>query len=434
MTPFAASPSQNTGPRNRKRQTRTILEPAKTLLTAAWIAPMDAPLVRDGAIIFDQGRITAMGSAKMLRHAHSDASIHDLGGSIILPGLVNAHTHLELSGCTAGNSPASFTDWIGSMPRRVGLSCDFAATARAGADQSIQFGVTTVGDISQQSHLTRPVLRADPLRVISFGEVLGIGKTRWKVQPLIERAFDPTAASNGLTVGVSPHAPYSLDSSNFAHVSRIAMDQRLPLTTHLAELPYEREFLQHHTGPMREFLERMGIWQDDIETFAGGPIELAKTVGLLDYPALLAHVNYCNEDELTTLANGQASIVYCPRTHIYFGHPPHRWLDMLARGINVAVGTDSCASSPDLNLVNDLRLLHRLAPQVPPQQLWEMATTRAARALRMEAEIGSLAIGKCADAAVFSVQSEDPLQEILESDIAPRQVWIAGMQRKWEDS
>lgn len=391
---------------------------------------MDTPIIRDGAIVFDHGRIAAIGPAIAVRYAHPNAIAHDLGHSIILPGLINAHTHLELSGCLAGDSPASFTDWIGSMPQRIGPARDFAATARAGADQSIQFGVTAIGDISQQCHLTRPILRDGPLRVVSFGEVLGTGKTRRKVDPLIERATDPSTASNYLTVGLSPHAPYSLDSSNFARVASIAMDQRLPLATHLAELPYEREFLQHRSGPMREFLERMGIWQDDIETFAGGPIDFAQAAGLLDYPTLLAHVNYCDDDELAILAQGQASIVYCPRTHAYFDHPPHRWPEMLARGINVAVGTDSCASSPDLNLVDDLRLMHRLTRQITPQQLWEMATTRAARALGMEAEIGSLTIGKCADAAVFPIQSDDPLTEILESNIAPQQVWIASTQVK----
>ncbi|HSV15726.1 MAG TPA: amidohydrolase family protein, partial [Tepidisphaeraceae bacterium] len=125
-------------------------------------------------------------------------------------------------------------------------------------------------------------------------------------------------------------------------------------------------------------------------------------------------------------ASGQASVVYCPRTHAYFGHPPHRWRDMLAAGINVAVGTDSCASSPDLNLVDDLRLLHRIAPDVPAQTLWEMATIRGARAIAQQSLVGSIEVAKAADLTIFLVQSDDPLTEILESSALPAEVWIAG--------
>jgi cytosine/adenosine deaminase-related metal-dependent hydrolase len=402
------------------------LNESKILLTAAWIAPIDTPPIRDGGIVFEHGRISAVGSASVLRHDHPTAAIHDAGNAIILPGLVNAHTHLELSQCRSGEPPASFTDWIGSMPDRIGPKRDFAAAAREGAGKSVRFGVCSVGDISQQCHLTRPALREGPLRVVSFGEVLGIGTTRWKVDELRARAIDLTTASDRLTIALSPHACYSLDFLSFQQTVKLGREMNLPMATHLGELPYERDFLQLHQGPLRDFLERMGIWQDDIETFNGSPLELAKTVGLLDRPSLLAHVNYCDDSELNILAAGKASVVYCPRTHRYFGHPAHRWREMLARGINVAVGTDSCASSPDLNLVKDLRLLHEIAPEIPPHSLWEMGTIRAARAIQAEKKIGSLLVGKAADVVVFSIETDQPLLEILESNIHPSAVWIAG--------
>jgi cytosine/adenosine deaminase-related metal-dependent hydrolase len=150
---------------------------------------------------------------------------------------------------------------------------------------------------------------------------------------------------------------------------------------------------------------------------------------LLDYPTLLAHVNYCNDAELEILSAGKASVVYCPRTHRYFGHPPHRWREMLAHRINVAIGTDSCASSPDLNLVDDLRLLHEIAPEIPPHSLWEMATIRAARAIQAEKNVGSLLVGKAADIVLFPIKTDQPLLEILESNAQPSAVWIAGNQK-----
>jgi cytosine/adenosine deaminase-related metal-dependent hydrolase len=199
-----------------------------------------------------------------------------------------------------------------------------------------------------------------------------------------------------------------------------------PLATHLAETAEEAIFLADHSGPFRHLWEvGVNAWDDSVPRFAGGPIRFARELGLLDYPTLLAHVNYCDDDELTILAGGKASVVYCPRTHQFFGHPPHRWREMLARGINVAVGTDSCASSPDLNIVDDLRLLHRLAPEILPGELWEMATTRAGRAIGF-ADAGAIQVGAWADFTVFPCGTDDPLREILERDILPSNVWIGG--------
>jgi cytosine/adenosine deaminase-related metal-dependent hydrolase len=172
--------------------------------------------------------------------------------------------------------------------------------------------------------------------------------------------------------------------------------------------------------------ERLGSWQHPVETHAGSSIEFAAAIGLLDHPTLLAHVNYCDDAELEILAHGKASVVYCPRTHRYFGHPPHRWREMLTRCINVAVGTDSCASSPDLNIVDDLRLLHHLAPHFPVEQLWELITLRGAAALQMQNEIGSLTAGKAADFVIFRAREGEPLRNVLESDATPNEVWISG--------
>ena len=183
----------------------------------------------------------------------------------------------------------------------------------------------------------------------------------------------------------------------------------MPIVTHLAESLDEAVFLEQHAGPFRQLWETLGRWDDAVPRFAGGPIRYAEHLGLLGYPTLLAHVNYCDDAELAILAAGRASVVYCPRTHAYFRHAPHRWRDMLAAGINVAIGTDSTASSGDLNLLDDLRLLHRIAPEVPVDQLWEMATIRGAKALMWENEIGSLEPGKSADMIAFDAISDDPL-------------------------
>ena len=405
----------------------------KTLITAAWVAPMDQPILRDGGVVFAAGTIVAVGAAKVLRASHPDATVRELGDVVLLPGLVNPHTHLELSTGVAGDSPASFGDWILSLPKRIGRdrakppeAC-FVPAVQLGIAQCLRFGVTSVGDISQNMDLSRPVLRDSPLRAVSYGEVLGLAKLRPRYEQMLPRAIDRALESDRLRIGLTPHAPYTVDLPGYLQCVEVARRMNLPLATHLAETTGERDFLQHHAGEFRRTWETLGEWADGVETFrAGGPIDFANEIGLLDYPTLLAHVNYCDDREMELLARGRASVVYCPRTHRYFNHPPHRWREMLSRGINVAVGTDSCASSPDLNLVDDLRLMHEIAPEFPVEQLWQMATTRAAKAIRMDDVVGSLTPGKAADFVVFEAGTDKPLAEILETLRLPKYVWISG--------
>jgi len=391
----------------------------KRLLKAQWLYTGASPLQRDAAVVTVNDRIFSTGSAKTLEHDHPDASIVDLGNAIIIRALNNAHTHLELSNAIRAPAPSSFVDWLLSMPRREANETDASANARVaaatrlGIDQCLKFGVTCVGDISQQMQITRPVLRDSPLRAISYGEVIGLGKRRWRFEQLLPLALSDEFSSERLTIGLSPHSPYTVEPGSIrrclAEVSKVAR----PLAIHLAETPDEEEFLRSHTGPLRELFERLGSWEDFPERFDGTPVAFAAALGLLDGPTRLVHVNYCSDDDLALLAKGLATVIYCPRTHKYFGHPPHRWRDMIERGVNVTVGTDSCASSPD-----QLRLLHEIAPDWPVEKIWEMATSNAWQWDQT----------RRADFAVFPVSTDDPLREILEDrSRLPREVWIAGV-------
>lgn len=403
------------------------------VLRAAWIAPMDAPPIANGAVAFADGRIIAAGIWDAVRDAAGAADIEDLGNAVILPGLVNPHTHLELSHCTAPPAPASFVDWVLDVISKTqgadetDVDSIFARATALGADECLQSGVTCVGDISQRCDVTRPMLRGGPLRVVSFGEALGTGRNRPKFAERLARAADRRFESPALSVGVSPHAPYSVDQRDFAAAIELTNQQNLPLATHLSELPFEGDFLRDKAGPLRELLDRIGTWSDDIETFPGSPIKFAEGIGLLESPSLLAHVNYCDDEELALLARGRASVVYCPRTHRYFGHPPHRWREMLSAGVNVAVGTDSRASSPDLNLVEEIRLLRAIAADLPALTLWQMVTSRAAKALRQDRRLGTLTPGKVADFAIFDCRAtSSPLEAVLQAPKL-RQVIINGL-------
>ena len=403
----------------------------KTILRAQWLATMAGPLVRDGGVVFDERQILGAGVADALREEHPDAINDDVGQCIILPGLVNPHTHLELSDCQPMPlPPGGFAGWLKELILRTGVDPEtmrqkVAAAIDEGVRQCLRFGVTSVGDISKQAHLTRPLLAASPLRVVSYGEVQAMAMRRDLLEERLAAAVDFTPGEN-LRIGLSPHAAYSIEQQGYAKCLEVARERNLPLATHLAESADEAIFLSDHAGPFRELWDGLGWWDEQVPKFSGGPIRLARFLGLLDYPTLLAHVNYCDEEELAILAAGKASVVFCPRTHAYFCHPPHRWRSMLQNGVNIALGTDSCASSPDLNLVDELRLVHRQAPQMPPLLIWEMGTIRAARAICQERKVGSIVAGKCADFAIFPIKSSLPLVEILEESTLPSQVWIGG--------
>lgn len=384
--------------------------------------------MRNAAVVFTD-RIIGLGPAAELRRAHPDARAEDLGQMCILPALVNAHAHLELSHHTPGPPPRSFTDWLLRLaPGVVGStpSPDIPATLTHACDSCIKYGVATVGDITTQPAAVRPCLARSRLRIISYGEIRAMAARKHLLEERLAAAVDVATSSRRIFPAISPHAPYSIDRHGYERCLQTARQHNLPLATHLAETPHEAQFLADHVGPFRDLWQTIGGWDDSVPRFRGGPIRYAQSIGLLDYPTLLAHVNYADDDELDILSHGRASVVYCPRTHAHFSHPPHRWRDMLVRGINVALGTDSTASSPDLNLLADMRLLHRIAPEVPPLVLWKMATLNAARALTVDAHVGSLTPTKFADMAVFACCGVDPLAQLLQSDSLPARLYISG--------
>jgi cytosine/adenosine deaminase-related metal-dependent hydrolase len=399
------------------------------ILRARHVAPIASPTIADGAVRVEGGGIVDFGPFADLDR--TDARVDDLGEVVLMPGLINAHVHLELSHAAPGEPPASFGEWLlGVVTRRNALppeqfAAAVASATRDGAAECLCAGVTCVGDISRECRLSRAALRRSPLRVVSFGEVQALAQRRVLLEERLAAAVDATDATERLTIGISPHAPYTVEPAAYRRCVAVARERGLPICTHLAESPEEAEFLNAHAGPLRTLWERLGTWDNQVPRWAGTPVEFARDVGLLGLAPLLAHVNYASDADLATLAASDASVCWCPRTHAYFGHVPHRWREMLARGINVCVGTDSRASSPSLDVVEDLRLVHRQAPEVDAQTLWSLVTTRAARALRRE-DIGAIERGRRADFVAFESRSDDPLRELIEESRAPTQIWIDG--------
>jgi cytosine/adenosine deaminase-related metal-dependent hydrolase len=400
------------------------------ILRARHVLTAEAQTMDNGAVRIEHGMIAEVAAAADLRGEPAT----DLGDCLLLPGLVNAHTHLELTHLAGLVPPkGDFVGWLGQVATRAREQADNRDTAERavlqGSDLSLTEGVTTIGDVSRWPALTRPLLAGGPLRVVSFGEVIAIGTLRDRLGPRLAAAADRTHDSAHLRAGVSPHAPYTLEPEALQACADRAAGDHLALCMHLTETAYEIEFTTALAGPLRQHLEALGVWDDRVPRPGRRPIDFAAACGILAPHALLAHVNYATDHELDRIAASGAHVAYCPRTHHAFGHPPHRFLDMLQRGINVCIGTDSLASNPSLSVVEELRFLRRRYPDLPVGTLIELGTIHGARALGLANTVGAVAPGMAADLVAVPLDPSgpaDPLYNVLESDLQPSAVYIGG--------
>jgi cytosine/adenosine deaminase-related metal-dependent hydrolase len=397
-------------------------------LYARHVVPVTSPPIDDGAVLIENGRVRAVG-----RRKEFDASgrIEDLGDVWLLPGFVNAHTHLEL-GCYAGQlGPGGFWTWIEGLielRRHPGAVSRERAAVTDGARQSLEAGVTCVGDISR-SGLNVAALADFPIRKVCFIELISGASPPGDPDQLIEALDEAAEAADDLTtIGVSPHALYSVTWNDLRRTAAIAAQRDLPITLHAAETADEIEWLRDGSGAVAEFLSRHGL-PSATAAVRGRVIELLHRLLMTRLRPLLAHMNFADAAELSMLADTRCSVAYCPRTHAFFGHPPHGWREMLARGINVAIGTDSLASNDSLSIWDELRFLRRLAPDASPARLVEMGTRRAAAALGLEADCGAIRPGLWADLVALrpceNRQSGD-LSALMEQAIGIDRVWVAG--------
>ena len=399
------------------------------ILKSRYVVPVDGPPIENGAIVIHRDRITAVGSARDL----TASPVLDYGDAVICPAFVNAHTHLELSLLAGKVSPGSdFIDWLRRLMAAAASppTCvDVEQAMRIGIEQSMSAGVTTVGDITRFPHWTRKILSASPIRAVSFGEVTATGTQRDRLGERLERAASPEHRTPRMHIGISPHAPYSIEPSGLQACAARAREIGAALCIHLAETADEREFTCHREGPFVEYLRELGVWDGAVPLAGCPPVELASRTGLLGRRTIVAHANDVTDHDIERLAFTGTSVVYCPRTHNAFGHPPHRFREMIAAGINVCVGTDSLASNPTLSILDELRFLRREHPDVKPEEILAMGTRRGALALGFQHEVGTLIVGAAADIAVIPLDDVSPAagwSSIFESFEPPVAVFSSG--------
>jgi len=368
--------------------------------TARVVFPVAGPPLPHGTLTVRGDRIEAVEP-----HGTRTADI-DLGNVALIPGLVNAHTHLDLSGArgrTPTTDAAHFTDWLRSVIgyRRGCTPKQVQADIRAGLAEALRFGTTLLGDITADGSSWDAVAAA-PVRALVFHELIGLPHARVAAGIATARTWvggrEPTPLCRP---GLSPHAPYSVNTRLHKDAVTLARERRFPVAVHLAESPAELELLRHRRGPLVEFLKRVGAWEPD--GLAREPEEwLVRR--LRRAPDLYVHANYLTP---TRRLPRSATVVYCPRTHAAFGHPPHPVREFLARGVRVCLGTDSLASNPDLDPLAEARILHARRPDIPPDVILKMVTLAGAEALRWAEVAGSLEAGKSADAVAVPLPDRD---------------------------
>lgn len=397
-------------------------------LRARYVFPVEGPPIADGVVAVDGGRIEWVGPAR------ERAADLNLGNMAIIPGLVNAHTHLELSRMPGDVPPAPGASqdevaWLREVTlRRISgaWAPSYAGNVERNLAASIEVGTTLVADITTAG-ASWGAIAAAPTRAVVFAEVIGLKRHRglqtsgeaWKWLGTIDH--EGQVAANARP-GLSPHAPYSTAGWLYHN----AAGSRLPLTTHLAEMPEELRLLEHRDGPLRAFLEEIGAWDDDWDPIGPRPADYIRKGELRDADWLVAHGTYIQPSDFWQFrpqasSNGRrVAVAFCPRTNARFGHHAHPYRALLEKGAIVCLGTDSLASSPTLSVLDEMRFLHASDDSLSGELILTMGTLFGAWALRAETAAGSLRPGKSADFAVVKLPERDeadPHMLLLESDL-----------------
>ena len=374
---------------------------------ARWVVPVESPPIPGGCVVFRGETLIGVGPP-----IDSDQAVVDWGDAVIVPGFVNAHSHLEFSGLAAplGHAGMSFPDWILTvLEYRRAPEFDAAAAVVAGFSESIAAGTTTLGDIASCVPLLPFDRPPEALDLVSFVELIGLAAPRGAGQ--LERLNDVLARAEpaGVRHGISPHAPYTVRPELFEAAVAASAARGKPLAFHLAESPEELQLLATADGKLVDYMRTLGAWDDTAVPRGTRPLDYLRRLAHA-HRALVIHGNYLAADEIEFLAAQRESMatVYCPRTHAYFNHAPHPLPKLLAAGAAVALGTDGRCTNPDLSLLAEMRHVAQAFPQLDPHRILQLGTLDGAQALGVAAETGSLVAGKRADFVVLQLGSPEP--------------------------
>jgi 5-methylthioadenosine/S-adenosylhomocysteine deaminase len=395
-------------------------------LRARWALPVDAPPIKDAALLIDaDGRITALGPHTGIA-TPENAETHDLGSATLLPGLVNTHTHLELTGFEEHAPEVEFRDWIQAIRRIKAARApeDFLAAARRGVRDCWAGGVTTVADTGDSGSVIQALAELGGSGLV-YQEVFGphpeqvdesFGALQRRVGELVR------FAGGRVRLGVSPHAPYTVSGPLYSKVATWARAEGLPLAVHLAESREEAEFVTWQRGPFADAWRQRGIPLLGDQSHqpsavsprspvpcTQSPVTWLASHGVLGPRTLCIHAIQLSATDIALLASCGASVAHCPLSNVRHRHGSAPLGALRKAGIRVGLGTDSVASVGRLDLFAEARAARALGGLTAEEAI-ALCTLDGARALGLDGEIGSLAVGKWGD--VIAVDTADGTEEL----------------------
>ncbi|WP_308197626.1 amidohydrolase family protein [Rathayibacter festucae] len=416
-----------------------------TVHSAPWVLPVAGEPVRDGAVAVRGERIVAVGTRDEVLEGLRDESpaVREWPGAIV-PGLVNAHSHLQYTCMSAVGRGryAGFEDWSRAFQEVYEQPHDWGASAAAGLEIAVSTGTTAIADI---------VTDLDALRVLEDGRVHGIAY--WELMSLLEddwrgsgRAITAELVrTSGVTrIGLSPHAPYSLDTPVLSDLTGLSQELGVRRHLHLAESAWEAEYTMHGRGDLAEQWRRWGY--DGFHLLRNGgsalrPVAYAETIGALGDDVHIAHGIYVDADDRATLRRTGTSVALCPRSNAVIGLDEAPVADYLREGNAIAVGTDSLSSTPSLDLLGDVAELCRIARAQGyagrdlHARLLAAATLGGAVAMGAAESFGTLVPGALADLAVLEVSgstSDDVLAAVVEAGEGTALATIISGEVRWQ--
>ena len=375
------------------------------ILRARTVLPVSQPPIENGVVVVSGNKIRAVGPWTDFQ-SHSDDKVLDLGDVILLPGLVNAHCHLDYTDM-AGElpPPTTFTDWIPliTAAKTAWSYAEYAHSWLHGAHMLVKTGTTTVADIESMPDLLPEVWDATPLRVFSFLEMTGIRAKR-KPRDILNEAVEKidSLAHARCSSSLSPHAPYSTLPELLRLTAGLARKKKWRVTTHIAESAEEFEMFAHARGKMFDWMKRNE--RDHSDCGHGSPVKHFARNKMLGENLIAAHVNMLAHGDARLLGRHGVHVVHCPRSHAYFRHPPFLRERLDNAGVNLCLGTDSLATTrkigkqkPELNMFEEMRLLAATDKSISPPEILRMATVNGARALGLAGQAGELSENASAD-------------------------------------
>ncbi|MBA2383213.1 MAG: amidohydrolase family protein [Actinobacteria bacterium] len=381
------------------------------LISADWVLPVEGAPIAHGAVAIEDGRVAAIGPAEALGEGEHFPE------AAIMPGFVNAHTHLEYAAYAGFGDGLSFGPWITMHMERKQLldRRSMEAIARLGAAECLRSGITTVGDLAFAGASAHACAELG-LRAIVYLEIFGRAATEALARFEEKGEYIAPALSERVRLGVSPHAPYTCSTEVYA----AALGLGVPVATHLNESADELDWLLRGEGPWGALAELL------IEPAGQSGIRSLAEAGLLDDRIVAAHCVKVDDEEIDLLARSGVAVAHCPRSNSLLGCGIAPLADLRAAGLRVGVGTDGVSSVPSHDYFEELRTVIALAraraesaAALSATEALELATLGGARALGLEREIGSLVVGKRADVAIVSLSGspylpwEDPAAAVV---------------------